>query len=174
MQEVPVTRFTFELTRKDFYQAFTAYRNRSPIAKWSLRAIMASLFGVLVIVLFGFIFGPNSEDRPSIVPIIALCIMWIIMLWGSPLWMARSQSSAPGAQGPRTLTIDSAGTEWVWNGGSATINWHNFIRCLESRNAFLLFTSSACFHIVPKRAFQNGESDEFRSIVSKHMPVKPV
>ena len=73
-------------------------------------------------------------------------------------WSARRQFlRQPGARGPRTVLFDDIGAHWRWNGGSSDVEWKNYVRSVEGKNHILLYTSPACFNIVPKRAL--GKED---------------
>jgi hypothetical protein len=67
------------------------------------------------------------------------------------------------------MTLDASGIHWRWKGGQADVEWTNFIRFLESKTLFLLYTSPACFNIVPKRALAPQETDSFRGLLKEKM-----
>jgi len=69
------------------------------------------------------------------------------------------------------MTLDGSSIHWRWKGGQADVEWTNFIRFLESKNLFLLYTSPACFNIVPKRAFAPGETESFRGLLQEKLGV---
>jgi len=69
------------------------------------------------------------------------------------------------------MKLDDSGIHWAWKGGQADVKWTNFIRFLESNTVFLLYTSPACFNIVPKRAFAPGEIDLFRGLLQDKLGV---
>jgi YcxB-like protein len=64
------------------------------------------------------------------------------------------------------MTVDGLGVRWRWQAGQA-VEWKNLTRFLESETLFLLYTSSACFNIVPKRAFAQGEAESFSGTSSR-------
>ena len=69
------------------------------------------------------------------------------------------------------MRLDGSGIHWRWKGGQADVEWTNFIRFLESNTLFLLYTSPACFNIVPKRAFTPGETESFRGLLQEKLGV---
>ena len=96
--------------------------------------------------------------------------MWIVLLWVLPRWNMRRQfRKQPGAHGARTLLLDSAGTHWHWNGGSSDIEWKNYIRWVEGQNQILLYTSPACFNILPKRTLETQQLDEVRGLLTQNI-----
>ena len=50
----------------------------------------------------------------------------------------------------------------MWNGQISFASW-------ESNTLFLLYTSPACFNIVPKRAFSSGETESFRGLLHEKL-----
>jgi hypothetical protein len=75
----------------------------------------------------------------------------------------------PGAQGPRTVTFDTDGVHWRWDGGSADVAWKNYIRWTEGNNQILFYTSPACFNIVPKRALDAAQLAELREMLKQNI-----
>jgi hypothetical protein len=162
---------TYDLTQKDFYDSFVAHRERSVVSKWSFRLLFGFVFLFPAIGLLTL-----ATDRQtkfvSVVPLFALAAFWAIFIWGTPWWSARTQFlQQPAAQGSRTMTLNDSGVHWLWKGGQADVEWTNFIRFLESKTLFLLYTSPACFNIVPKRAFAPGETESFRALLQEKLGV---
>jgi len=62
-----------------------------------------------------------------------------------------------------------AGIHLQWNGGSAETGWANYIRWLESDTELLLYTSPACFNILPKRSLLPEQLAEVRTRLSKNI-----
>lgn len=114
-------------------------------------------------------FVTNRETKiGTILPLFILAGIWALLIWGAPWFSARSQFlQQPAAKGSRTMTLDGSGVHWRWNGGQADVEWRNFIRFVESKTVFLLYTSPACFNIVPKRAFVAGEAESFRGLLQE-------
>lgn len=161
---------TYELTQRDFFDSFLAHRSRSTVAKWSFRlaSFIAFLFAGLGLVMLAI--RPDAESLTNLAPLFALAIMWSMLLWAAPWWAARNQfNKQPSAQGPRTMLVDASGVHWRWNGGSADIEWKNFIRFQEARNQFLLYSSPACFNIIPKRALTPDQTGTFRMLVAENV-----
>ena len=75
------------------------------------------------------------------------------MLWVLPRWNARRQFlKQPGAHGPRSELLYASGVHWRWNGVYIVILWMTYDGALAGKYHFLLYTSPACFNIIPKRA----------------------
>ncbi len=163
---------TYELTQRDFFDSLVAHRNRSTFARWSFRlaASIVVIFVGLGLVLLAI--RPDAKSLTNLAPLFAMAVVWSILIWASPWWAARNQfSKQPAAQGPRTVLLDSGGVHWRWNGGSADIEWKNFIRFQETKNQFMLYSSPACFNIVPKRALTLDQMGAFRQLVMENLPL---
>ena len=167
----PTVEITYKLTQRDFFDSMIAHRNRSRRAKWSFRimlsiALLAATIGIIVLVT-----QPTSQLSINAVILIALAISWALCKWTAPWWSARNQfRKQPSAQGPRILMLDSTGTHWRWDGGTADVEWKNVIRYLEGKNEFLLYSSPAAFNMIPKRAMSAEQLEELRSLLAKHVP----
>lgn len=161
---------TYELTQRDFYDSFIAHRNRSTFSKWSFRiaALIAAVF--IGIGLLGLVIHPSVRAVKDSGPLVIVALFWIGLLWTLPWWNAKNQlSKQPGAKGSRTMLLDNAGIRWQWNGGSAQIEWGNFIRWVECDTEFLIYSSPACFNIVPKRALPPEQLAEFRALLAQNL-----
>jgi hypothetical protein len=161
----------YELRQNDFIESFAAHRNRNFLSKWLIRLLFAFAIFVAVVLAFGLIVMPKSQDTKNLVPFFGLILLWIGVLWGLPRVNARRQFlKQPGAKGQRTALIDGSGVHWRWSGGSADIEWKNFVRSLEGTSQFLLYTSPACFNIIPKRALTGEGLTELRALLKQNIP----
>ena len=73
------------------------------------------------------------------------------------------------AHGARKIVADADGLHVAWTGGSANMNWSNLVRYIEAKNQFLLYTSPACFNIIPKRALTPEQLSDFRSLLQERI-----
>ena len=161
-------QITYELTQKDFTEAYIAHRNRKAWRKWA-RWTFVSIAGLFTaIILFGFLVKPSWEQAKVLMPFLVIVMMWIGVLWLLPWWTMRRQFlQQPGAQGPRILTLDDSGVHWKWNGGSSDVAWKNYVRSLEGKNQILFYTSPACFNILPKRVLAPEQLGELQSLLEE-------
>lgn len=160
---------TYTLSQKDFYDSLVAHRERSTVLKWSIRllftcTLLLPVFGLVVVII------DRQARLLSVAPLFGLVAFWAIFIWGAPWWSSRVQfQQQPAVQGSKTMTLDGSGIHWQWRGGQADVEWTNFIRFLESKTVFLLYTSPVCFNIVPKRALTPGETDSFRRLLQEKL-----
>jgi len=165
-------QISYELTERDFREAYAAHRNRNTLSKWARRVFIWTAGLGTALILFGFLLKPTAQDAKNLLPFFGLVVMWIAILWLLPIWTMRRQFlKQPGAHGPRTLLLDSSGAHWRWNGGSSDIEWKNYIRTVEGKNQILLYTSPACFNILPKRALEGATLDEVRELLRQNVRI---
>ena len=160
----------YELTQRDFLDCFIAHRNRSGTTKWFLCLVVFLSFIMLGFGLVSFATRPQTQSVSSLAMMCGVAALWSFVMWGAPRLTARNQfSKQPGAHGPRTAMLDAVGVHWRWSGGSADIEWKNFIRFYEAKNQFLFYTSPVCFNIVPKRALNEEQIRQFRALLAQNL-----
>lgn len=164
---------TYQLTQQDFYESFIAHRNSRKAMKWMIRILLAFLaFCILTDITFFLTDHLQGSLTSALIPPVGLAVFWMLLLWLSPRWTARNQfRKQPSVQGPRTLTLDTQGANWQWDGGHAEIEWKNLIRYYEAKNQFLIYSSPACFNIVPKRSLSSEELSELREFFVQNIRV---
>ena len=158
---------TYELTQKDFFDSIIAHRN----ARWSFRIALgiALLSGAVFVVVI--VAQPALRTTTNAVTTVALIAFLVLCTWIAPWRAARNQfRRQPSAHGPRTLTLDSKGMHWRWDGGAADVEWKNVTRYLEAKDGFLLYVSPAVFNMVPKRALSASQLNDLRSLLAAHVP----
>jgi len=160
----------YELTKPDFTEAYTAHHNRSTVSKWARRLFIGILVAVVALVFLGFLVKPSAKAAKDLVPFFGIVAMWIVVLWFFPRWMmGRQFTKQPGAQGLRTLMLDARGAHWKWNGGSSDVEWKNYIRSVEGKGQILMYTSPACFNILPKRAVGDEQLLQLRNLLQQNI-----
>lgn len=161
---------TYELTQKDFYDSFIAHRNRNAFSKWGFRLLGVFAFLFFGLGLLGVLMRHNSRARADFGQWFVLAVLWAGVVWFLPWWSARNQFvKQPKAKGTRTMMLDDAGIRLQWSGGSAETGWANHIGWRECDTEFLLYTSPACFNILPKRALRPEQLAEIRDRLAKNV-----
>ena len=164
----PRVQVTFEFTQKDFFQSYVAHRKRSAVSKWSFRLLASLVFTLAV--LFTVAAGTTHPAFSNVAMAVLSWGYWALLLWGLPWWFARRQfQNHPMAHGARKIVADADGLHVAWTGGSANMNWSNLVRYIEAKNQFLLYTSPACFNIIPKRALTPEQLSDFRSLLQERI-----
>jgi hypothetical protein len=86
------------------------------------------------------------------------------------LLSARSQfAKNPVLREPRRVEFSDAGVKTDSGIASSQVSWKAFLRYVESIDTFLLYTSPACFVIVPKRVLQTEQVSELRRLLQTHV-----
>ena len=161
---------TYELRQRDFYDSLIAHRNRSALTKWGNRMLSILAVVVVTIGLVGLFVQRNSQALSNLAGLSVLAGFWLALVWALPWWNAKAQfAKQPSAQGPRKMILDDVGIHWQWNGGSAEINWANFVRWVESDSEVLIYSSPVCFNMIPKRALSPTQLTDLRTRLSQHL-----
>jgi hypothetical protein len=164
-------QITYELTLKDFKEAYADHRNGKALTKWAVRLFTVMLVVMAAVTVFGFVLKSFTEAARMATPLLILIAFYVAVLWVFPSWSLKLQfRRQPGAQGPRTLTLDDTGVHWRWSGGVSDIEWKNYIRALEGKNQILFYTSPAAFNMLPKRALTDEQLAEVRQLLTQHIP----
>lgn len=159
---------TYELTQRDFFDSFVAHRNRSFLTKWFWRLITVIVCTLVAAGVFDVAARHNAQAVSDFGRLMVFPLLWAAIVWVMPWWTAKNQfSKQPKAHGPRTMTVDAQGIRWHWSGGSANVEWKGFIRSVECKKEILLYTSPACFNIVPTRALTTEQLSEFRALLER-------
>ena len=85
---MPAVEITYELTKQDFVEAFSAHRNRNAVRKWSRRIFILVLGLMAVLIFVGFLVKPSVQAAKSLVPFFAGVLHSIAFCeieWGSAL-----------------------------------------------------------------------------------------
>jgi len=171
MKKCPDMKISYELKQEDFLEALLAHRNRNKLFKWARRIFIAIACLLLAVTLLSLFIRPSRETLMADIPFFVVVGFWIILVWALPRWTASKQfRGQPSAQGPRALSLDETGAHWKWSGGSADVEWKNFVRSIESENLILLYTSPVFFNVFPKRVLSTEELNSVRKMIEHNIP----
>lgn len=157
----------YELTKKDFLEAFAAHRDRNPTSKLIRVVLFWGLIAFAAVMFYSFV---QADRAMSALPLLLGAILWLValgMLQRS--FIGRQYTKQPGARGPRTITLDDSGTHWKWSGGSSDVEWKNYTAWVEGKSQILFYTSPAGFEILPKRAMATEQLDELRTLLQQNI-----
>ncbi len=83
---------------------------------------------------------------------------------------ARSQfAKSPAVRDPRRIEFNDDGVTTDAGIASSQVSWKAYLRYVESKDTFLLYTSPACFIIIPKRVLQPEQVTELRELIQTHI-----
>ena len=159
-------KITYALTQRDFFDSMIAIRNRKRWAKWVFRASIPVL-GLLIV--FSLFTSPAPKLMLNLARLLFFVLLWAFLLWGSPWWLARTQSKQPSVQGQRTASLDSNGVHWQWDGGSSVTEWKTYIRWMETKNEILLCSSPVQCAIIPKLYLSAEQLAELRTLLTENI-----
>jgi YcxB-like protein len=157
----------YQLTEKDFFEAFRTHRNRTTLKKWTMRTFFVLVLGFMAFLFYGSLLAHNTR---KLMPLFVITLLWVAFMVALPWWSARRQfRGQPKARGPKTLLLDSSGAQWQWDGGFTTTQWKDYIRWVEGKDQVLFYTSPVCFNILPKRALDSHQLDELRALLTQNI-----
>lgn len=162
-------QISYQLTGRDFVEAFRTHRNRTPFRKWWWRISIATIV-IAGLVLFVSAIYSGKRSTNSLLQVFGLALTYVVLLWLLRRWNIRRQfRKQPAAHGPRTVILDADGTHIRWDGGSNDVAWKNYIRWTEGPNQIILYTSPACFGILSTRTLQPAQVAELREILKQNI-----
>jgi hypothetical protein len=161
----------FQFTLDDYRNAFRAHyrKGASAFTRWMLIVVLA--IGVLLL-LISLLFVITGQRALNVVlPPFLLGAFWIWIGMGKTYMLsAKSQfAKNPVLREPRRVEFSDAGVKTDAGIASSQVGWKAFLRFVESSETFLLYTSPACFVIVPKRVLQTEQVSELRRLLQTHV-----
>lgn len=162
----PGVEVTYQLTVDDFRQAMKAYRKKNVLLRWGFRFGVAFVGLVIGSGVAFLVLAPHSNAFQNLFPLIALCILWLFMLWVSPYLSARSQfRGSPSAKAPTTLEASESGLYFRSQVFDSKLAWPAFAGSVEEKTVFAVFTNPRIFIPIPKRAFSSDQLITFRDML---------
>jgi YcxB-like protein len=161
----------FQFTLDDYRNAFRAHfrKGASALTRWTLRVgLVIGVFFFLAGVLL-FVTGQRALSV-VLVPFL-LGALWTWIGTGQTYQLsARSQfAKNPMLREPRTIELNEDGVNTDAGIASSQMSWQAYLRYVESKDTFLLYTSPACFVIIPKRILQPEQMSELRQLMHAHI-----
>jgi hypothetical protein len=161
----------FQFTLDDYRNAFRAHyrKGASAYRRWMLRLVL--VIGVLLLLASILIVITRQGPLKAALPPFLLGAAWIWIGMGKVyLLSARSQfAKNPVLREPRRVEFSDDGVKTDAGIASSQVRWKAFLRYVESTDTFLLYTSPACFAIVPKRVLQAEQVNELRQLLQTHI-----
>ena len=159
--------------QEDFVEGLKAYRQRSTYHKWMWRLLPVIPISLVCLSIFLYFADSGTQALSNLFPLLVLTVIWSFFLWISPWLGARTQfRKQPSAQMLKTLLVDDSGVHWRWDGGSADIDWKNYLKWQESKTQFLLYTSPVLFNMIPKRILTQDQVSEARLLLSENIAAR--
>lgn len=162
-----------ELSQADFSRAWGALPQiRRQRAKLVFMVVVAVAVSVGSFAVRG---APDHEAQwaPMVLSMLFTGLLVGGLLWRMPRSWARRAVSEIGG-GPMKFRFDDAGLQIESPLRRHQLAWAALPQHLESEDAFVIYTSSSSFVVVPKRAFAAGQLEATRALLHQRIPTKPV
>lgn len=161
----------FQFTLDDYRNAFRAHykKGASAFTRWMLRlALVIGVLFLLVSVLF-VITGQRALN--VVLTPFLLGAFWTWLGTGKIYQLsARNQfTKNPALREPRRVEFSDDGVKTDAGIASSQVSWKAYVCYVESADTFLIYTSPACFVIVPKRVLQSEQMNELRRLLQSHV-----
>lgn len=168
-------KISYHITRGDFVEAQKLHCDKSPGAWIRVSRLVGRWLALMVLVtLLGW--ALVSRDRLlwlNLRPLFIFAVLWAIVFWlWRPFSWRRTYARDHRFEHQITADISEDGIHFDSAMANSNVKWALFLRLLESDQIFLLYQSRRLFNMFPKRAFAPGEADQFRELVTKHVPSK--
>ena len=161
----------FQFTLDDYRNAFRAHyrKGASAFTRWML--IVVLVVGVLLLLLSVLFIITGQRALNVVLPPLFLGAFWTWIGMGKTYQLsARSQcAKSPALREPRRIEFNDDGVKTDSGIASSQVSWKAILRYVESSETFLLYTSPACFAIVPKRVLQPEQVNELRRLFQTHI-----
>lgn len=197
------TRLEFSLTPDDYVEFNQTYakhrRSLAPpdqrgLLRWTNVFVILAVVGIVLADVLGSVFLQPAAPAPAvppppradpiselITPILPYLLVFGLAFVGF-LWLRRSgylyrrlASWSTRLGEPKIMVITDDKLTLREPGMVMEAEWSYFMRFVESRNCFLLFSTARAAHILPKRAFGSAqEMEEFRGFALAHVGNTPI
>lgn len=161
----------FQFTLDDYRNAFRAHyrKGASAFTRWML--IVVLVVGVLFLLLSVLFVITGQRALNVVLPPLFLGAFWTWIGMGMTYQLsARNQfAKSPALREPRRIEFTDEGVKTDSGMASSQVSWKALLRYAESSDTFLLYTSPACFAIVPKRVLQPEQVNELRRLLQTHV-----
>ena len=161
----------FQFTPDDYRNAFRAHFKKGASLALRLMLHLCLIAGILML-LIGILFVITGQRAPNVAlpPFVFGSLFTWYGIGGPYQFLARKEfAKSPSNRQPRRIEVSEAGVKTDAGVASSNMSWEAYLRFVESKDCFLLYTSPGCFAIVPKRALQPEQVNELRQILQSNV-----
>jgi YcxB-like protein len=124
-------------------------------------------FVILAVALGGMmLYQLWCNNWATVAAILVFCLVFIPVYW---IMLKRSATSIaqhmPQFLEPRTVTINQSGIEVQATTFTTDYQWAGIVKTVETKAAFLLFSSAVSALIIPKSAFEAEQLAQFKKLI---------
>ncbi len=155
-------KITYQLTPRDFREAVGPTKARKIM-------MMLVLLSLLALIPLYFLASDDQRDElfRNVLPFLGVISFWLALMWLLPYWTVQRQlAGMPAAKSTMTYEFTENGVSCRTENGESANTWAIYSKWREKGAVFLLHTSPAVFHLIPKRAFAPGDEEQFRALLS--------
>lgn len=161
----------FQFTLDDYRKAFRAHlrKGASASTRWALKLFL--VIGVILL-LAGILLLVTGQRALNVVLVpFLLGAFWIWYGLGAAYQLSAKKQfvKSPALREPRSVEFSDSGVKTDAGVASSQVSWQAYIRYVESKDTFLIYTSPACFVIIPKRVLQPEQITELRRLLQTHI-----
>jgi hypothetical protein len=161
----------FQFTLDDYRNAFRAHfqKGASVFTRCALR--LGLVIGALFL-LAGILLVITGQRALNVVLVPILIGAFWIWLGTGKIFMLSARSrfaKNPTLREPSRVEFNDDGGKSDAGFACSQAEWKAYLRYVESKDTFLIYTSPACFVIVPKRVLQPEQVDELRQLFQTHI-----
>jgi hypothetical protein len=138
----------------------------------------SAAFYVVAACILGFVgilgaYQLLTEGYPQGSPLLAIVVLWALLRFVfRPLCFRRDFRKHPNFAIPQTLRVEENGVSHRSDLGQSETKWNAFTKFRETPNLFMIYSGARLFHVVPKRAFERSQLEDFRQLVQHKLPSK--
>jgi hypothetical protein len=168
--------FTYQLTPRDFRDGIVAHQRSSFALRWVNRAVIGA--AVIAIVLFVCLWvanhssggGTYAQALLNLRPVAFIALIYLVISVAMPTYAGRKQYKGnPSAHSPIEVTADGIGLKFKAVTGESSQNWAGFLRWIETKRIFSLYSSQYFFQAIPKRSMTPEQVNEFRDLLKRNI-----
>ncbi len=161
----------FQFTLDDYRNAYRTHfrKGASAFTRWMMK--LSLVIGVLLLLAGILIVVTRQAPLNAAFSPLVLGAFWTWIGTGQIYSLsARNQfAKSPAVRDPRRVEFNEDGVTTDAGIASSQVSWKAYLRYVESKDTFLLYTSPACFIIVPKRVLQPDQVTELRGLIQTHI-----
>ena len=158
---------TYQLTQEEYLQAVNLHHKKS--ARVLRLAIYIALAAVIVI--FGTDFSNTREIITNIIAAFFSISFYILFVRMLTAYQAKSvYKKSTTLPHEITLHISGKGIRFDKLSNKGSIPWNLFNRWKADEHFYLLYTGPRRFNVIPTRALNEKQKEEFETYLKKYLP----
>lgn len=163
-QIIKFVEVQYQCTREDYLEAQAQQKKGLLFYLYWVIGVFFLLTGLVTVSTAGW----SQATRMFLIA--AASLAWPVVL--RPLQMRRHFRTLPNFVLKQSLSPDEEGLHTTTSVGRSENKWSAYTSLDETPNLFLLYMGSGMFEVIPKRAFSASQLEEFRNLLTRHIPAR--